>query len=146
MTLISFWLDPEAKARGARFEVPRPGDAGYDLRASEEHILLQGQQATVATGLYLEIPDGYVGLISDRSSMALRRVYTHGGVIDSSYRGHVSVIVTNGGDKPYRIEPGDRIAQLVFLPVLTSVALELAEREQLTPSSRGEGGFGSTGR
>lgn len=121
---------------------PRDGDVGYDLRAMEDVTIWPGIQHVIATGIRLEIPAGYGGLVKDRSSMASKQVYTHGGVIDESYRGEIKVLLANHGNMPHQVRKGDKIAQLLIVPVLTVET----ERVLVLPDTiRGEGGFGSTG-
>lgn len=124
-----------------------PGSAGLDLRAAVpgDLVLQPGERALVPTGLVLEIPAGWEGQIRPRSGLALR----HGiglanapGTVDSDYRGEVGVILLNGGTEPFAIRRGDRIAQLL---VARTEPIEWEEVEDLDASSRGEGGFGSTG-
>lgn len=122
--------------------------AGLDLRAhlDEPLSLAPGARALVPTGLRLEIPAGYEAQVRPRSGLALKRgltVLNAPGTIDADYRGDVGVILVNLSDTEQRIEPGDRVAQLVFAPV-TRVRWE--EVEKLGDSDRGTGGFGSTGR
>lgn len=121
---------------------PREGDAGYDLRSMEEVTIWPGIQQIIKTGIRVEIPAGYVGLVKDRSSMASKQIYTHGGVIDSVYRGEVKVLLANHGNMPHQIRKGDKIAQLLIVPVLT---LETERVLVLSDTIRGESGFGSTG-
>ena len=119
------------------------GAAGADLFAAEELTLQPGEWAGVGTGLRVEIPAGHVGLVWPRSGMAVRNaIDTLAGVIDSDYRGEVRVVLVNHGREPYRVAPGDRIAQLLVQRV------ERAEfvREAMATSDRGAAGFGSTGR
>lgn len=123
------------------------GSAGLDLQAdlAEALTIKPGQRTQVGTGLAIEIPTGYVGLVFARSGLASR----HGvglangvGVIDSDYRGELRCALHNTSDEPYTIQPGDRIAQLVFIPVVQANLQLVAE---LTDTARGSGGFGSTG-
>lgn len=123
------------------------GSAGVDLRAAidGELELPPGGRTLVPTGLVLEIPPGWEGQVRPRSGLALRHgigVVNAPGTIDSDYRGEVGVILINLGDLPFRIQRGDRIAQLVLSPV---ERVEWEEMETLEASERGEGGFGSTG-
>lgn len=123
------------------------GSAGMDLRAdlAESLTLDPGERILVPTGLRLEIPLGYEGQVRPRSGLALKRGLTllnAPGTIDSDYRGDVGVILVNLSAEPQRIEPGDRIAQLLFAPVTRA---ELVEVESLAGTERGAGGFGSTG-
>ena len=125
-----------------------PGSAGYDLCAciQEPVVLEPGDSFAFPTGLAAEIPQGLVGLIFCRSGLGVK----HGvslpncvGVIDSDYRGELIVPLRNFGDKPYTVQPGERIAQLVIIPVCLPL---LEEAEELSSTQRGTGGFGSTGR
>ena len=124
------------------------GAAGYDLSAClEAPVTLQpGEGYPFPTGLAAEIPQGYAGMVFCRSGLGVK----HGislpncvGVIDSDYRGELVVPLRNFGDKPYTVQPGERIAQLVLLPVFL---LPVEEVEELSQTQRGEGGFSSTGR
>src|SRR5262249_21611435 len=123
----------------------QPGDAGLDLRASQSITLKPGERAAVPTGLRLAIPDGYAGLLLPRSGLALRHgvtVLNAPGLIDAGYRGEIQVLLINHGAEPITLERGERIAQLIIQPVAHA---RLVETERLPESSRGEGGFGSTG-
>mgnify|MGYP002639778322 CR=1 FL=1 len=121
--------------------------AGLDLRAHLDAsvTLAPGARALIPTGLRLEIPTGYEGQVRPRSGLALKcgvTVLNAPGTIDADYRGDVGVILINLSTEEQHIEPGDRIAQLVFAPV-TQARWE--EATQLGSSDRGTGGFGSTG-
>ncbi len=125
-------------------EYASAGAAGADLRASEETLIAAHARAAVATGLRVEIPPGHVGLVWPRSGLAVRHgIDTLAGVVDSDYRGEVRVVLVNHGAEPFRIAPGDRIAQLLVQRVERALFQPEAELEA---SDRGEGGFGSTGR
>lgn len=124
------------------------GSAGFDLQACIEApvTLAPGGSYAFPTGIAAEIPQGLVGLIFCRSGLGVK----HGvslpncvGVIDSDYRGELIVPLRNFGDKAYTIQPGERIAQLVIVPVALP---RLEEARELSSTQRGEGGFGSTGR
>lgn len=124
-----------------------PGAAGCDLRAAvaEPLVLASGARAAVPTGLVLEIPPGCEGQVRPRSGLALSHGVTVAnapGTIDSDYRGEVAVILANLGSEPYTVRRGDRIAQLVVARVET---VDWEESDELSPSQRGAGGFGSTG-
>lgn len=123
------------------------GDAGLDLSACDGVDLAPGARAAVPTGWAVAIPPGMAGLVVPRSGNALRHGLTVAnapGLIDSGYRGELKVILVNLGDRPVRVEEGDRIAQLVVTPVVTGAAVQV---DALPDSDgRGEGGFGSTGR
>src|SRR5277367_1481247 len=120
-------------------------DAGMDLCAVEGIVLEPGVPNLVATGLTLEIPPGYEAQVRPRSGLALRHAITMPnapGTIDPGYRGEIRVILLNLGHEPYAIHAGDRIAQLI---VARYEAAEWVE-ESLADSTRGEGGFGSSGK
>jgi dUTP pyrophosphatase len=120
-------------------------DAGMDLHAVEEAVLAPGKPQLVATGLTVEIPAGFEAQVRPRSGLALKHAITipnAPGTIDPGYRGEVRVILLNLGNAPYTIHPGDRIAQLI---VARYEAIEWQEGD-LAVSTRGEGGFGSSGR
>lgn len=122
--------------------------AGADLCAllDEPITIASGQTVFIKTGLALEIPEGYVGLIYARSGLACKRSVAPAnkvGVIDSDYRGEIMVALFNHGSQEQTIEPGERVAQLVITPYLTA---EFSEVEEITDTQRASGGFGSTGR
>lgn len=120
-----------------------PGDAGYDLIATQPFIISPGECCPIPTGFAWEIPEGWVGLIWPRSGMSIkRRLAPTAGVIDSSYRGEVHVALVNDGDEVQVIEPGDRLAQMV---VKQHFVGELEVVDELSETQRGEGKFGSTG-
>ena len=125
-----------------------PGAAGADLCAlpvGDPITVLPGETVFVRTGLAMAIPEGMVGLIYARSGMACKQDLAPAnkvGVIDSDYRGEVMVALHNHGKSPRTVNPGDRIAQLVLAPVLT---VDFAETDSLEDTTRGAGGFGSTG-
>ena len=119
------------------------GDAGLDLFSSMGIVLERGQVEAIPTGIKVAIPDGYVGLIWDKSGLSLKGVHRLAGVIDSGYRGEVKVVMANLSDKTFAIEKGMKIAQMLVQPI-TIVSVVVAE--DLDDTSRGEGGFGSTGK
>ncbi len=124
-----------------------PGSAGYDLRADLEGPveILPGQTVTIPTGLAMEIQPGYGGFIFARSGLGIKSGIVPAncvGVIDSDYRGEVLVGLYNHSQKPFVVQPGDRVAQLVLMPVYTP---EIQVCQELEESHRGTGGFGSTG-
>ena len=123
------------------------GAAGLDLRAAigENLTLAPGERALIATGLAMELPEGFEGQIRPRSGLALRNgvtVLNAPGTVDSDYRGEVSVVLINHGHERFTITRGDRIAQLVIAPVSRA---QLSEVEALSGTARGIGGYGSTG-
>ena len=133
------------RALGIDFAAPRSGDAGFDVFAISAHSVEPGQRALVDTGLHLEIPAGYVGLVKDRSSVASAGIHSLAGVIDSAYRGEIKILLANLGGRPYRIREGQKIAQLLVAPVHTETIELVDSLDDLSASERGAGGFGSTG-
>lgn len=132
-------LHPEAKLTRAT-----GGAAGYDLYATTKVYLPCGDTDRVPTGVALEIPPGWEGQVRPRSGLSSKGLLVQLGTIDSDYRGEVNVIISNQSvDGDYVVEPGDRIAQIVFAKVYHPTLEEVLE---LSPTERGEGGFGSTGR
>jgi dUTP pyrophosphatase len=129
---------------GALPEYSSTGAAGADLRASEALTIPPGGRAAVPTAIRLQIPRGHVGLVWPRSGLAVRHgIDTLAGVVDSDYRGEVRVVLVNHGDEPFRVEPGDRIAQLLLQRV---ERVAFAAAPSIDDTDRGGGGFGSTGR
>ena len=137
-------------AHGADLPLPSyesPGAAGMDLRAAVDRpvVLEPGARAAIPTGLTIALPPGFEGQVRPRSGFALRDGVTalnSPGTIDADYRGEVKVILVNHGNTAVTIARGDRIAQLVVTPVVQAVWSEV---ESLDATTRGEGGFGSTG-
>jgi len=117
--------------------------AGLDLYATEDVCLSSAKTAKVPTGIAVEIPMGFEGQLRGRSGLASKGIWCHLGTIDSDYRGEIAVILANIGKQSYQISRGDRIAQLVIsaLP-----KIKVAEVNELTSTTRGKGGFGSSGR
>lgn len=122
------------------------GDAGLDLAACERVELAPGERAIVPTGLAVAIPGGHAGFVLRRSGLAAKHgvtILNAPGLIDSGYRGEIRVILLNTDRREtFVVEPGMRVAQLVVLPI---AGVEVAEVDELPPSERGEGGFGSSG-
>lgn len=123
-----------------------PGDAGADLSSAEELILQPGQRATVATGVSIALPAGFVAFVVPRSGLAAKHgitVVNSPGTVDAGYRGELKVTLLNTDpSQPFTINKGDRIAQMIVMPV---VQARLIPVEKLPESERGESGFGSTG-
>jgi dUTP pyrophosphatase len=123
------------------------GDAGYDLHAAEPATLGPGERAMVGTGIAVAVPEGHAGLVLPRSGLAARHgiaLVNAPGLIDAGYRDEIRVILVNHDPtEPFKIEVGDRIAQLVIQAVET---VEWDEVTDLGETTRGEAGFGSTGR
>jgi dUTP pyrophosphatase len=123
------------------------GDAGLDLYASEAAHIGPGERWSIGTGIAVEIPAGHAGLVLPRSGLAREHgiaIVNAPGLIDSGYRGELRVLLLNTDPaETFRVEAGDRIAQLVLTPIALAEPVEAAA---LADSSRGEGGFGSSGR
>ena len=118
-------------------------DAGLDLYSLEDAELGPGEGRVVRTGVSVAVPEGHAGLVCDRSSMAKRGMKTAGGVIDAGYRGELGVMLWNIARAPQGVKRGERIAQLLIVPIATPAPVEV---EDLGATTRGAGGFGSTGR
>src|SRR6187551_1897039 len=119
---------------------------GLDVTSAEELVLRPGERHAVATGFAIEIPRGYEVQVRPRSGLAIKNGITclnTPGTIYSDYRGEVKLILINLGQEPFEVRRGERIAQLVPAPVLKAAFREVSE---LSETSRGAGGFGSTGR
>lgn len=124
-----------------------PGAAGMDLFAAVDTdiVLLPGERKLISAGIRLAIPEGYEGQVRPRSGLALRHgisMVNSPGTIDSDYRGVVQIIMINQGQEPFTVGRGDRIAQLVIMPVIQAA---LVRADELPETARNEGGFGHTG-
>lgn len=137
---------PTVAAEGSLPTYAHPGDAGADLRATEDVVLEPGERRLVGTGVALALPDGYVGLVTPRSGLAARAglsIVNAPGVIDSGYRGEIKVCLVNLDPREtVRLSAGDRIAQLLVMPFATASFIEV---DTLDETLRGDGGYGSTG-
>lgn len=136
--------------QGARLPVvAHPGeDLGYDLFSLESAVLAPQATARLRTGIAVEARDPQTGaplglLVRDRSSMASRGIITTGGVIDAGYRGEILVLMTNLTDAPVELKAGEKIAQMIPVPVLTGIVEKV---DTLEVSDRADKGFGSSGR
>ena len=119
------------------------GDAGFDLRTTETITLKPGERGVFPTGLLMEIPEGYVGLVWDKGGVGQRRICkTLGGVVDSTYRGEVMVALVNLGKEDQAFKAGDKVAQMV-IQKYEHVDFEVVN--ELSDTDRGEGRWGSTG-
>ncbi|PID41110.1 MAG: dUTP diphosphatase [Proteobacteria bacterium] len=141
------WLDPEKTADLALPDYETSGSAGMDVCAAvgEAVILRPGERVLVPTGFGVAIPEGYEIQIRPRSGLAIKHGITlinAPGTIDSDYRGEVKLALINLGDEEYRVNRGDRIAQMVVAPVIRASFRPVAE---LSDTERGSGGFGHTG-
>ncbi len=120
-----------------------PGSAGFDLCASEPTTIASGTRRAVKTGLQIAIPAGHYGRIAPRSGLAFKKgIDTCAGVIDSDYRGDVGLLLSNAGTDDFQIQQGDRVAQLIIEKISVPDVVEVSS---LSVTSRGTGGFGSTG-
>ncbi len=123
-----------------------PGDAGADLVAAESAVIGPGERATIGTGATIALPEGFAAFVMPRSGLAARHgitIVNAPGTVDAGYRGEIRVTLLNTDRaEAFRVEPGDRIAQLVVQPVVRAVFVPV---ESLPGSHRGERGFGSTG-
>ena len=143
----------EFKPTSVKFTVDNPehkpfkkhyNDAGFDVRANINIIIPMGSYAIVKTDLHVAIPEGYVGILKSRSGLACKHgIETGAGVIDASYRGYISVKLYNHSYKDYTVNIGDKISQMLIIPVMLS---EWEEVDSLDETERNENGFGSTGR
>ncbi len=136
-------LDPAASVPSHAYD---DGDAGVDLTSVEEMTLGTGERAMVPTGIAIAIPKGYGGFVQPRSGLAAKHGITltnSPGLIDSNYRGEIKVILHNTGHADFDIKVGDRIAQLVIMPVEHA---DFEAVDELPDSGRGDGGFGSSGK
>lgn len=124
-------------------EYAHPGDAGMDVFAFENLALEPGERGMVRTGVAMKVPEGYVGLVWDKSGRAVKEgLTTMAGVIDSGYRGEVQIVILNTSTEAITIEAGQKVAQILIQPVICGMIQEVS---QLDDTSRGDNGFGSTG-
>ncbi|OHA79708.1 MAG: deoxyuridine 5'-triphosphate nucleotidohydrolase [Candidatus Yonathbacteria bacterium RIFCSPHIGHO2_01_FULL_44_41] len=120
------------------------GDAGFDLYAIESVTIRVSERVLVSTGISMEIPDGYVGLIWDKSGLSMNHGLKNlGGVVDAGYRGEIKAGMVNLSAEDYTITVGHKVAQMLIQKVEHAEITEVAE---LSDSTRGKGGFGSTGK
>lgn len=132
-------IHPQAKLP----KYSHPGDAGLDLYSAVNESLAPGEIKAIPTGIKIAIPSGYVGLIWDKSGLSLEGVHRLAGVVDAGYRGEVKVVLANLGQDEFRVAAGMKIAQMLIQQV---EAVSVLEVDELDPTSRGENGFGSTGK
>lgn len=120
-----------------------PGDVGLDVRSLETVTLAPGAHHIFDLGFALEFQEGFAGIMKDKSSISKAGLHVMGGVFDAGYRGEYNVHLVNLSDKPYTVEAGNKIAQIV----MTVVAIaKITETTELSDTSRGDGRFGSTGK
>lgn len=126
------------------FKYAKESDAGFDLYTRERIVLSPGIQVALPSGVAIEIPEGYVGLIWDKSGIAIKHgLKTMGGVVDAGYRGEVMVGMINLSDKEYVFEAGEKVAQMLIQKI-EHVDFEMVS--ELSTTERGETGFGSSGK
>ncbi|HXK35196.1 MAG TPA: dUTP diphosphatase [Candidatus Paceibacterota bacterium] len=120
------------------------GDAGLDLYSAEDKIIKPNERAVIKTGLAMELPHGHAGLVWDKSGLAAKNgLKVLGGVVDCNYRGEVMVLIMNLSNKDYEAKKGEKIAQMLIQKV---EHMEIEEVKELSDTTRGAGGFGSTGK
>jgi dUTP pyrophosphatase len=120
-----------------------PGDAGLDVYSCEDCTIPAGERYLVSTGISIELPEGYVSFIKDKSGIAYKKGITHmAGVIEHTYRGEYKILLHNNSKDDFEIKKHEKIAQIVILPVATA---EIEEVTELSETKRGDGAFGSTG-
>ncbi len=117
-------------------------DAGADLRTPHDVIVMPHGSAVVDTGVHIELPPNTVGMVKSKSGLNVKHGITSEGVIDVGYTGNIVVKLYNHSDKPYGFKAGDKISQLVIMPILTPTFVQVDELEE---TDRGNNGFGSTG-
>lgn len=120
-------------------------DAGMDLYSNENLEIQPLKKVNVKTGIIMEIPDGYAGLIWDKGGTANKSIHTLAGVIDAGYRGEVIVLLFNLSNQLYKIKKGQKIAQMLIQKIARPEIKEVSNDNEIQNSSRGDGKFGSTG-
>lgn len=139
MKLLVKKLDKQAKTPAYAHQ----GDAGLDIFAQEEFTLKPGERYLFSTGLQLALPEGTVGLIWDKSGLAVKQgLKVMAGVIDATYRGELKILIINLGEQEYKVEKHSKIAQMLVQKVEN---VQIQEVDDLADTSRGQGAFGSTG-
>jgi dUTP pyrophosphatase len=132
-------LHPDAKIPEHKTEYA----AGFDIYSHQDVMLYPGETMKIPTGIAIEIPEGFYLRIEDRSGMAAKGIHKAAGIIDSDYRGELIIVLHNSTNEIYRIEKHDRIAQGILTPAMQG---HFTESEDLSETSRGAGGFNSTGK
>lgn len=124
-------------------EKAHAADAGADLRSPAHFTVPAYHSVVIDTGVHMAIPEGYVGMIKSKSGLNVKHGLTCEGVVDSGYTGTIVAMIRNDSPNHYRFERGDKLTQIVILPIPD---VEFIEVEELGETERGDGGFGSTGR
>ena len=136
--IVNVTLDPGAKMPHRAHSA----DGGYDLFSREDAVIYPNSGGIFDTGVHIAIPEGYVGFLKSKSGLNIKHSIQSEGVIDSGYTGSIHVKLFNHGTRAVEIKKGQKISQLVLLPIITP---ELALADSLEDTERGNGGFGSTG-
>jgi dUTP pyrophosphatase len=121
-------------------------DAGFDIRTPEEVVVEPRSSAIIDTGVHMEIPEGYVGMLKSKSGLNVKSGILSEGVVDAGYVGSIVVKLYNNSDKPKYFEKGDKITQIVIMPIPFIELEEVDNLGEFEASERGADGFGSTGR
>ena len=124
-------------------EKAHTADAGWDLKSPIDIVLLPGESEVIHTGVHVQIPHGFAGILISKSGLNVKHGITSTGLIDSGYTGEIAVKLYNHSHAPYRVKAGDKISQLVVTPVVYD---ELEIVTELEETERGANGFGSSGR
>lgn len=141
MAVPKYYCENENLTRANHF------DAGSDIKSGENINIPANGKALVKTNTFVAIPEGYVGILKSRSGMAAKHdIEVGAGTIDAPFRGQVKVLLRNLSDKDYQVEAGNRIAQMLVVPVLLSNFMRVDSIEKLGDTTRGVNGFGSSGR
>lgn len=139
------WINTVADDESLIPKYQTAGSAGCDLQSAEDKTIRPGDRVLVGTGVKLEIPFGFGAQVCSRSGLAIKHgvaVLNSPGIIDNDYRGEIKVILHNSGNEEFIIKKGDRIAQLLFFPIIQAI---FHKAREVSETERGEGGFGSTG-
>ncbi len=131
--------------KNAELREPRSGDVGYDIVIPYNVTLPPHTPVKLETGIHIALPDQTAGLIWDKSSVGVRGVKVLGGLIDTSYRGDLTVVLINLTNEPVEFLAGQKVAQLILVSYTTPVISFVSNLDDLGKTERGEGGFGSTG-
>ena len=139
MKLLIEKLDKEAKLPAYAM----PGDAGMDFFTNEEKVLKPGERHLFSTGIKIAVPEGHVGLVWDKSGLAVKKgLTTMAGVVDEGYRGEVKILAINLSEEDIKIDKHSKIAQML---IQRKETVDIEEVKKLEETERGDGGFGSTG-
>lgn len=118
-------------------------DAGFDLKTPKDEYLMNGSSITIDTGVHMAIPQGYVGMLKSKSGLNVKHGITCDGTIDAGYTGSIKAKLYNDSREPYQFQKGDKVTQIVIIPI---PKVELVQTDTLEETDRGSCGFGSSGR